>query len=109
MVTLQSSDGFDFEVPVAEARISDLVMDSVGDEDDDPPTGPISILRVKKQCLGKVIEYMEHYYDEPMNPIQSPIIGNAFDEVSQVLVPRKIQPWLDGEGCNDDQLHGHVL
>lgn len=95
-IILQSSDGHDFEVPIDAAKIADLVQDSVGvaeedeaDDDDGMPSGSLSILRVKKDCLQKVVDYMKHYKEEPMRDILTPLGGNTFDEVGLSLRVRQ--------------------
>jgi hypothetical protein len=97
MVTLESSDGELFEVPKAAAEVSDLVKDSLGDEDDDVPSNPISILRVKKDCMKKVVDFMKEYHKDPMNEIPTPLGGNTFAEVSAVPCRglTNIESWVD--------------
>ena len=72
-----------FEIPYAAAKISELIVDATGDQDqeEDQPM-EIDIARVKGDCLEKVVDFMIHYHQEAMKPIPTPLGGNSFNEVS---------------------------
>ncbi len=64
-----SKEGDTFEVPIEIARLSNLVMTTLGEEDDndnddnenDENTIEIPLPNVKSTVLAKVIEYCTHY------------------------------------------------
>ena len=93
MVTLMSSDREEeFKVPIEAAMISDLVRNSLpgGDDDDDDDAvdveGPlvVDIMRVKKDCLAKVVDFMQRYVRDPMIEIATPLNGDTFEQVRSV-------------------------
>jgi hypothetical protein len=94
MVTLMSSDREEeFKVPIEAAMISDLVRNSLpgGDDDDDEDEvvdseGPlvVDIMRVKKDCLAKVVDFMQQYVRDPMIEISTPLNGDTFEQVRSV-------------------------
>jgi hypothetical protein len=73
-----------FEVPYGAAQISELVRDSVGeienDEEDEMPL-EVDVLRVKGDCLEKVVDFMKHFKEEKMKEIPTPLGGSSFNEV----------------------------
>ncbi len=71
-----------FEIPYAAARISELICDATGDQDHDGDKPmEIEIGRVKGDCLEKVVDFMNHYHQETMKAIPTPLGGNTFNEV----------------------------
>ncbi len=64
-----SKEGDTFEVPVEIAKLSTLVMTTLGEGDDDDADEDdiveIPLPNVKATVLAKVIEYCTHYKDEP--------------------------------------------
>jgi hypothetical protein len=77
VITLKSKDEKVFQLPADAAQISDLVKDSLGDSDDEV----IEILRVSSDCLEKVVEFLQHYKEEKMKEIPTPLGGSSFNEV----------------------------
>ncbi|MGK3745329.1 MAG: hypothetical protein ACI90V_012190 [Bacillariaceae sp.] len=83
-----------FEISLAAAGLSDLVVDAAGDveEDDDDdddddnaknkPPLEIDISRVKGPCLAKVVDFMKHHHTDKMKAIPTPLGGSSFNEVS---------------------------
>lgn len=95
MVTLVSRDDERFELPLAAAMHAKLVRNSFGgdeDDDDDVEQGgelagsnvkqEVQLMRVGGEALKRVVDFLNHYHEEPMNEITVPITGNSFDEVS---------------------------
>jgi S-phase kinase-associated protein 1 len=73
-----------FEVMYGAARISELVRDSVGGIDDDEESEmplEVDVLRVKGDCLEKVVDFMKHFNEEKMKEIPTPLGGSSFNEV----------------------------
>jgi len=62
-----SRGGVCLEVAINVARVSE-VLDEVECMKDEPIPLPIS-----SECLRKCIEFSEHYLEEPMSPIQTPL------------------------------------
>ncbi len=59
-----SKEGDTFEVPIDIAKLSNLVVTTLGEEDDDDRDGDmaeIPLPNVKATVLAKVIEYCTHY------------------------------------------------
>ncbi len=60
-----SKEGDTFEVPIDIAKLSNLVVTTLGeedgDDDDDDDTIEIPLPNVKSTVLAKVIEYCTHY------------------------------------------------
>ena len=84
-----------FEISLAAAGLSVLVVDAAGDvededEDDDDndnarndkPPLEINISRVKGPCLAKVVDFMNHHHTDKMKAIPTPLGGSSFNEVS---------------------------
>lgn len=63
------------------AILSQLVSDSLGDDED---SGEIEIMRVSSKCLSKVVDFLKHHLDEPMEEIITPLNGNTFEEVKYI-------------------------
>jgi len=82
MIKLVSRDDQEFELPVATARLAKIV-DNVFDDEDESATPPqrMDIIRVRGECLEKVIEYLKHYVEEPMKDIPMPLGGTSMQEV----------------------------
>ncbi|OEU10550.1 E3 ubiquitin ligase SCF complex, Skp subunit [Fragilariopsis cylindrus CCMP1102] len=83
-----------FEISLAAAGLSVLVVDAAGDvEDDDDdddddddnarnkPPLEINISRVKGPCLAKVVDFMNHHHTDKMKAIPTPLGGSSFNEV----------------------------
>jgi hypothetical protein len=90
-LTLVSSDGVEFELPVAAAALSEYVLNACGrgtEEDDENEPEPesefenVDVLRVTSGALSKVVDFLKHYKEEPMKGIPTPLGASTFDEVS---------------------------
>lgn len=67
--------------------MSTLVATTIDDDDadDDDEVREIPLPNVKEVVLKKVIEYCEHYKEEPMTPIQTPLKSGKLADL--------VQPW----------------
>lgn len=64
-VILISGDSEEFKVSEKVAKMSTVVRDMIGDDaDEDEKRVPLP--NVKKEILSKVLEYCNHYIEEPM-------------------------------------------
>jgi hypothetical protein len=96
---LISSDGMEYELPVAAAALSEYVVNACGrgteEEDSDEPEpetyAAVDVLRVSSGALGKVVDFLTHYKKEPMTDIPTPLGGNSFDEVCLRLRCLRVQ------------------
>ena len=59
-----SKEGDTFEVPVEIAKLSNLVVTTLGEDDDEEDSVEIPLPNVKANVLAKVIEYCTHYKKE---------------------------------------------
>ena len=86
-VTLVSSDGVTFSVPIKVASLSIFVsMMTTNDCDidtDDCEIESIPILRVNGKTLRIIIEYMHYYSTGPMVTIEKPLVSNYIGDVVQ--------------------------
>ena len=71
----------EFEIKLGAAKLSELIKDSVGEEEDQEDSIEIDVLRVKGDCLEKVVDFLKHYHEEPMKEIPTPLGGSSFNEV----------------------------
>ena len=62
--TQVSKEGDTFEVPVEIAKLSNLVVTTLGEDDDEEDSVEIPLPNVKANVLAKVIEYCTHYKKE---------------------------------------------
>lgn len=95
-----SKEGDAFPVPAKVARMSELVKETLGDDDDEEAedqTREIPLPNVSTDVLKKVIEFCSHYQlEEEMTPIQTPLRSPKLDELVQewyagfVHVPRNM-------------------
>lgn len=63
-----SKEGDTFEVPIEIAKLSNLVVTTLGEDDDtdeDNSMVEIPLPNVKAKVLAKVIEYCTHYQEDP--------------------------------------------
>jgi hypothetical protein len=88
---LISSGGAEFELPVAAAALSELVLNACGcetaegDENESDSEGefpPVDVPRVSSAALEKVVDFLKHYKEEPMKDIPTPLGASTFVEVS---------------------------
>lgn len=85
-VTLVSSDGVTFSVPIKVASLSIFVsmMTTECDIDTDAcDIESIPILRVNGKALRIIIEYMHYYSTDPMVTIEKPLVSNYIGDVVQ--------------------------
>eukprot|EP00979_Chaetoceros_neogracilis_P013708 scaffold4020_cov234-Chaetoceros_neogracile.AAC.9 len=79
-----SKEGDPFPVDLEVAKMSELVKSMIDDNtDDDEEVTEIPLPNVKAQILKKVIEYCQHYKEEPMNEIEKPLKSSEMSEVVQ--------------------------
>lgn len=71
-----------FEISYDAASLSEYVRDSYVEPESDIEKVEIPVLRVKGDCLEKVVDFMVHYHEEKMKDIPTPLGGNSFNEVS---------------------------
>ncbi|KAL7428349.1 hypothetical protein ACHAXM_001236 [Skeletonema potamos] len=88
IVKLTSKEGDTFDVPIEVARLSNLVVTTLGDDtNDDTNTEDvieIPIPNVRTQVLAKVIEYCTHFHQEPkVTNITTPLKSNRIEEIVQ--------------------------
>lgn len=81
-VNLVSKEGDTYEVPIAVAKMSNIVKTTLEDDSDDD-VQEIPLPNVKATVLAKVIEYCTHYQIEPMTQITTPLKSSKFEEVVQ--------------------------
>mmetsp|Transcript_26909 Transcript_26909/g.48542 ORF Transcript_26909/g.48542 Transcript_26909/m.48542 type:complete len:167 (+) Transcript_26909:181-681(+) len=83
-VKLVSKEGDTFEVPVEIAKLSNLVVTTLGEDDDEEDMVEIPLPNVKATVLAKVIEYCTHYKQvESMTSITTPLKSNRIEEIVQ--------------------------
>eukprot|EP01039_Chlorochromonas_danica_P000388 gene388-421_t len=71
-ITLISSDGDEFKVSHKVASMSGLATTMIGDDDgEDEKRVPLP--NVKKEILSKVLEFCNHYQEEPMTEFVKPL------------------------------------
>lgn len=87
-VVLTSCDNAIIETTVGPARSAKFLENTLNlDEDEDEdgdnqkPFEPIPVTRVDGETLKAVVKYLEHYYEEPMNKIVVPFMGETLNEV----------------------------
>ena len=98
-IKLVSNDDKEFVLPTATARLSKIVDNAFDDEEDNvTPPETFDILRVRGECLEKVVEFLKHYVEEPMREIPMPLGGSTMDEVSYIndQVHSKLCAFRDG-------------
>lgn len=76
-----SKEGDAYEVSFSVAKLSKLVEESV--DDDSESISDIPLPNVKGVVLAKVIDYCQHYVEEPMNEIQTPLPSTKLDGIVQ--------------------------
>ncbi|EEC51046.1 predicted protein [Phaeodactylum tricornutum CCAP 1055/1] len=83
-VNLISKDGDSFSVPLAVAKMSELVKGMIDeDAEDEGDKIEIPLPNVKSQVLNKVIEFCEHHLQEPMTEIEKPLKSQVMADVVQ--------------------------
>jgi S-phase kinase-associated protein 1 len=92
-ITQTSKEGESFTVSVEVAKLSQLVKDTM--DDDDTAGDEIKLPNVRASVLTKVIEYCEHYKTEEMTPITTPLKSSKLEDL--------VQPWYV-DFCKVDQV-----
>jgi S-phase kinase-associated protein 1 len=70
MVHLVSQEGESFDVLLSVGRMSELVKTMIDEDQDEEEAQEIPLPNVKSSILAKVIEFAQHYRQEPMNEIE---------------------------------------
>lgn len=91
IIKLTSKDGDAYEVPIKVAKMSKLVVETLGGddafdddgEDDEPEATEVPLPNVSSPVLEKVIAYCKHYQEEEMTPIQTPLKSSKLEELVQ--------------------------
>jgi S-phase kinase-associated protein 1 len=79
-----SKEGDPFPVDIEVAKMSELVKSMLEDiEEGDEEVTEIPLPNVKSQILKKVIDFCQHYKEEPMNEIEKPLKSSEMSEVVQ--------------------------
>mgnify|MGYP001801815505 CR=1 FL=1 len=91
MITLRSrpdeaGESMTFVIPYKSAELSDFIKDAVSEEiegeEDSGGINEIDVPRVSGRCLGKVVDFLNHYSEQPMKEVPTPLGGATFNEVS---------------------------
>lgn len=106
IIKLTSKEGDAYEVPIKVAKMSKLVVETLGgddafddnDDDNDAITEAteVPLPNVSSPVLEKVIAYCQHYQEEEMTPIQTPLKSSKLEELVQkwyadfVKVPKSL-------------------
>ena len=109
VVKVKSVDDVEFELPLAAAKQSQLIRDSLPDdleeldEDKVDTIEPIDLLRVGSRALEKVVAFLIHHHEEPMKEIPTPLQHNSFNEVRMIPYARQKMTLNCGccRGCVD--------
>jgi Skp1 family, tetramerisation domain len=87
MITLTSSDGVDFQISVAAAKLSDFIKDAhdfAGEVDLKKEYEPLHCVRVPSKTLESVVHYLTYYSTTKMHPISDPtkeVIPATYEKV----------------------------
>eukprot|EP00543_Licmophora_paradoxa_P006791 CAMPEP_0202445092 /NCGR_PEP_ID=MMETSP1360-20130828/3980_1 /ASSEMBLY_ACC=CAM_ASM_000848 /TAXON_ID=515479 /ORGANISM="Licmophora paradoxa, Strain CCMP2313" /LENGTH=179 /DNA_ID=CAMNT_0049061243 /DNA_START=278 /DNA_END=815 /DNA_ORIENTATION=+ len=76
-----SKEGDEFTVSVEVANVSKLVADAIADSEDD--VIEVRLPNVKASILAKVIEYCEHYQQDVMTDITTPLKSSKIEDLVQ--------------------------
>lgn len=80
-----SRDGEVFEVSLPAAKMSQLVVETLPEDEDDEDMPEVDLPNVHSTVLKKVVEYVEHYQTEAMTAIQTPLKSSKMEDL--------VQPW----------------
>jgi S-phase kinase-associated protein 1 len=69
-VHLVSQEGESFDVTLSVARLSELVKTMIDEEFSEDEAQEIPLPNVKSAILAKVIEFAQHYREDPMHEIE---------------------------------------
>ena len=78
IVILRSKDGREYQLSADAANLSDFVKEAFSDGDG---TVEVDVLRVNSDTLVEVVKYLNHYQEEAMDDIPTPLNGNSFLEI----------------------------
>ena len=68
--------------PYKAARLSQVVVDAqCEDDEENEKPDDVDIVKVDSRCLEKVVEFLKHYDEEPLEEIKTPLEENTFDGV----------------------------
>ena len=70
-----------FEVPKVVARMSKVIADQIGEEDDDEEEGDFPCPKVPGDILKMVVDYCTHYQTEEMVKIETSLQGETVQEI----------------------------
>jgi S-phase kinase-associated protein 1 len=83
LVHLVSQEGEQFEVPLDVATMSELVKTMYDSEQPEDEVQEMPLPNVKSSILSKVIEFFNHYKEDPMTEIEKPLKSSNMNEVVQ--------------------------
>lgn len=90
LIKLTSKEGDAYEVPIKVAKMSKLVVETLGgddafddDDDDEPEATEVPLPNVTTPVLEKVIAFCKHYQEEEMTAIQTPLKSSKLEELVQ--------------------------
>lgn len=70
IIRLVSQENDSFEVAFGAIKISGLVLTLLNEEQNDVGTHEIPLVNVKSATLAKVIEFAQHFREEPLKDIE---------------------------------------
>lgn len=88
MITLLASDGEKFTVPFKVARLSRMIREAIGEDDEIEDEFPIP--KVNSLTLKLVVEYCTKYAETPMDSIDTPLKGETIEEI---VTPKWYASW----------------
>lgn len=88
MVTLVASDGEKFTVPFKVARLSRMIREAIGEDDEIEDEFPIP--KINSSTLRLVVEYCTKYTETPMDSIDTPLKG---DTIEEIVTPEWYAKW----------------
>ena len=86
-IRLRSKDGDAYEIEERAAKLSKFVETTIDCDDDgeehadDEDMIEVPILKVSSNCLSKVVQFMEHYDEDPLKEIKTPLEGEDLDTI----------------------------
>jgi hypothetical protein len=87
VIRVRSADDIEFEIPIAAARLSGMIRDSLPEDFEEDLNAsveqiePIDLMRVGKNALEKVVEFLKHHAKEPFPEVPVPMQSQTFEEV----------------------------
>lgn len=81
-VNLISSDNEKFPVPLKVAKMSNMILNNIDEEDEEITDKDFHCLKVNTDVLSKVVEYCTHFQTvDKMNEISTPLNGETVEEI----------------------------